>query len=247
MTQNSSNYSVGALSNVEVNGVIEQDNATIYPNTVNLNNIISLPSTGKNCIITSNAGAGINADMTIQNSVLYMCDNQPAISVTSTSVAMVNSQIQNNPLLSVGTQSMIICSGSGRVNLFGVILTQTSTASTVQPIISITNNANATSSSTISSSTIQYTSGASDTGTGLKCCIRYNNTSSANTYNLINNLFICEGATTTNGSAGQFLCVQKASAGAVALKYFGNSGGATANHFPNNGSGLSKVAFIGIA
>jgi hypothetical protein len=139
---------------------------------------------------------------------------------------------------------MIICSGSGRVNLFGCILTQTSTASTVQPIISITNNANATSSSTISSSTIQYTSATSDSGTGLKCCIRFNNSSSANTYNLINNLFICEGAQT---GAPNNLCVQKASAGAVALKYFGNSGGSTANHFPAAGSGLTKTAYIAVS
>jgi hypothetical protein len=247
MTQNSSSYSVGGLSSIQVNGVIEQDNGTIYPNSLVVNNIISLPPTGKNCILTQNSGAGISADMTIQNSVLYMCDNSPAIAITSTSVAMVNSQINNNPLLSVGTQSMIICSGSGRVNLFGCILTQTSTAGTVQPIISITNNANATSSSTISSSTIQYTSSASDAGTQLKCCIRFNNTSSANTYNLINNLFICQGATLTNGIAGQILCVQKASAGAVALSYFGNAGGSTANHFPNAGSGLSKTAFIGVS
>ena len=247
MTQNSSSYSVGGLSNLQINGTIEQDNATIYSNTVNLNNIIIVAPTGKNCIVTQNGGAGLNADMSIQNSILYMCDNTPAISITSTSIAMINSQIQNNPLLSAGTQSMIICSGSGRVNLFGVILTQTSTSSTVQPIISINNSANATSSSTISSSTIQYTSATSDTGTGLKCCIRFNNGSSANTYNLLNNLFISEGATTTNGSAGQFLCVQKASAGAVALKYFGNSGGATANHFPNAGSGLTKTAFIAVS
>jgi hypothetical protein len=247
MTQNSSSYSVGGLTSLQINGVIEQDNGTIYPNSLVVNNIISVSPTGKNNIITFNTGGGISADMTIQNSLLYMCDNSPAIAITSTSVAMVNSQINNNPLLSVGTQSMIICSGSGRVNLFGCILTQTSTASTVQPIVSITNTANATSSSTISSSTIQYTSSASDAGTQLKSCIRFNNTSSANTYNLINNLFICEGATTTNGIIGQILCVQKASAGSVALKYFGNCGGATANHLPNAGSGLSKVAFIGVS
>jgi hypothetical protein len=244
MTQNSSSYSVGGLSNIEVNGVIEQDNSNIYPNSLVVNNIISLPPTGKNCIVTSGTGGGISADMTIQNSILYMCDNQSAIAITSTSVAMVNSQINNNPLLSVGTQSMIVCGGSGKINLFGCILTQTSTASTVQPIISIINNANATSSSTISSSTIQYTSATSDAGTGLKCCIRFNNTSSANTYNLINNLFICEGAQT---GAPNNLCVQKASAGAVALKYFGNSAGSTANHLPANGSGLSKVAFISVS
>jgi hypothetical protein len=247
MTQNSSSYSVGGLSNLQINGVIEQDNATIYSNSLVVNNIISVAPTSKNCVITQNLAAGINADMTIQNSILYMCDNSPAIAITSTSVAMVNSQIQNSPLLSVGTQSMIICSGSGRLNLFGCILTQTSTASTVQPIISITNTSNATSSSTISSCTIQYTSSASDAGTGLKCCIRFNNTSSANTYNLINNLFICQGATTTNGIIGQILCVQKASAGAVALSYFGNCAGSTANHFPNAGSGLTKTAFIAVS
>jgi hypothetical protein len=247
MSQNSSSYSVGGLANLEVNGVIEHDNSTIYPNSLVINNIISIAPTNKNCIVTSGTGGGILGDMTIQNSILYMCDNTTAISISSTSVAMVNSQINNNPLLSIGTQSMIICGGSGRVNLFGCILTQTSTASTVQPIISIVNSANATSSSTISSSTIQYTSATSDAGTGLKCCIRFNNASSANTYNLLNNLFICQGATTTNGVIGQILCVQKASAGAVALSYFGNSGGATANHLPNAGSGLTKTSFIAVS
>jgi hypothetical protein len=247
MTQNSSSYSVGGLSSLQINGVLEHDNSNIYSNSLVINNVIIVAPTGKNCVITSGTGGGLLGDMTIQNSVLYMCDNTNCISITSTSIAMVNSQINNNPLLSAGTQSMVVCGGSGRFNLFGCILTQTSTSSTVQPIISINNSATVTSSSTISSSTIQYTSSASDTGTGLKCCIRYNNASSANTYNLLNNLFICQGATTTNGSAGQFLCVQKASAGAVALLYFGNSGGSTANHFPNAGSGLTKTAFIAVS
>ena len=244
MTQNSSSYSVGALSNLQINGVLEHDNSTIYSNSLVINNIISVPPTGKNCVITSNTGGGLLGDMTIQNSVLYMCDNTNAISITSSSIAMVNSQINNNPLLSAGTQSMVVCGGSGRFNLFGCILTQTSTSSTVQPIISINNSANATSSSTISSSTIQYTSATSDAGTLLKSCIRFNNASSANTYNLLNNLFICEGAQT---GAPNNLCIQKASAGAVILKYYGNSAGATANHLPTAGSGLTKTAFIAVS
>ena len=247
MSQNSSSYSVGGISSILINGVLEHDNSTIYSNSLVINNVIIVAPTGKNCIVTSGIGGGLLADLTIQNSVLYMCDNTNAISITSTSIYMVNSQIQNNPLLTAGTQSMCIVGGSGRFNLFGCILTQTSNSSAVQPIISIVNSANATSSSTISSSTIQYTSSASDAGTGLKCCIRFNNSSSANTYNLLNNLFICQGATTTNGSVGQFLCVQKANVGSVSLLYFSNSAGSTANHFPNAGLGLTKTAFISVS
>jgi len=245
MTQNSSSYSVGGVSNLLING-IEHDGSNIYPNSLYVYNIICVPSTGKNCIVTQNNGGGVIPDITIQQSLLYIENSVPAITV-NTSVSMVNSQIQNNPTLSTGAQSFITVGGVGRINLFGCILTQSSTASNVQPIISILNNTAVTSSSTISSSTIQYTSSASDSGTGLKCCIRWNNSSSSNTYNLLNNLFICEGATTTNGTAGQYLCVQKASSGAVALKYFSNAGGATANHLPNAGSGLSKTAFISIS
>jgi len=240
---------VCSLTNLLINGGITQTQSNIYPNTLAINDCILAPPTGKSAYVSNGSTAGGTiaiADCSMTACSIYNSD-LTSIQLNTSALFLTQTNILNNPLLANTTNSFITVSGSGRLNLFGVLIVQGSTSSTVQPIISINNSANATSASTIQSSTIQYTSATSDAGTGLKCCIRFNNASSANTYNLINNVFICQGATTTNGSAGQFLVVQKAQAGAVAINYFGNCGGSTANHFPNAGSGLTKTAFIAVS
>jgi len=237
------------LINLLVYGGITHTQSSIYSNTLTVNDCIILPTTGQTAYVSN--GSTSPSTVAIADSEWTACQiycaDLTCIQLNSSALFLTQCQINNNPLLANTTNSFITISGNARLNLFGVVIVQASTSSTVQPIISINNSANVTSASTISSCTIQYTSSTSDAGTGLKCCIRFNNGSSANTYSLLNNLFICEGATTTNGSAGQILCVQKAQAGSIALKYFGNCGGSTANHFPNNGSGLSKVAFIAVS
>jgi hypothetical protein len=63
---------------------------------------------------------------------------------------------------------------------------------------------------------------------------------------VINNLLICEGARTTNGSAGQYLAIQRTGAGTITLSYGQNLCGATANHLPGNATGLTKTAYIAL-
>jgi len=245
----SSVSAVCSLTNLLINGGVTQTQSNIYPNTLSINDCIIAPPTGKTAYVSNGStavGTIAIADCSMTACSIYNSD-LTSIQLNTSALFLTQTNILNNPLLANTTNSFITVSGSARLNLFGVLIVQGSTASTVQPIISINNSSNATSGSTISSSTIQYTSATSDAGTGLKCCIRFNNSASCNTYTLLNNLFICQGATTTNGSAGQFLVVQKAQAGSVGLSYFGNCGGSTANHFPNNGSGLSKTAFIAVS
>jgi hypothetical protein len=84
---------------------------------------------------------------------------------------------------------MIVVSGSGRIDLFGCILSQGSSSSSVSPIINIANNSVVVSSSTISSSTIQFTN---TTAYANKFCIAFTNMSSCNTYTTVNNLLLTD-------------------------------------------------------
>jgi hypothetical protein len=126
------------------------------------------------------------------------------------------------------------------------VFTNTSASTSNQPIVSM-NNTGATpvtNSCEITNSQLIYTSNASDSVSGVKCCIQFQN-SVAMTYKAVNNLFVCEGATTTNGTAGQFLCVQKINGtGLVTFNYGNVQAGATANHFPNNGAVWAKTAYV---
>jgi hypothetical protein len=204
-----------------------------------------VPPNGKSAVITNNAGAGniiAYGDMNMNNTIIYANADTEAIIINATSVVLTQCNITCNPLLTPTIKSFIIVGLNGRINMFGSIITNTSTASNVAPLVSINNTTNCVSSSTISNSTLQYTSGASDAGTGLKCCIRFNNSASSNTYNLISNLFLNSGATSTTGTANQFLVVQKAQSGSVAINYYNNSGSGNYRYLPLAGSGLTKTA-----
>jgi hypothetical protein len=100
---------------------------------------------------------------------------------------------------------------------------------------------------TVSNSVVQYSSAASDAGTGGKCCVRCANSGNISSLILFNNLLICEGATTTNGVPGQFVVLQRTGAGTITVNHGQNSGGATAHHLPQNGGGFTKTAYVNVA
>ena len=182
----------------------------------------------------------MKADITLSNSLVYIYDLP--INIDNTSIALVNTQITNSPLLTSISSFVNITSG-GRFNSFGAILTQTSIASNVSPIVNIANTANAVSSSSIQSTSFIYTSATNDTGTGGKVGIRFANSASASTYTLLNNFFQCVGSQSTNGSSNQFLVVQRTGSGNLALVIGNNQCvGATTHYFPNASGGYTKTA-----
>ena len=230
-------YSVGGLSNLQVN-ILQHNNSTVYPNSVVINNCIIVPPTGKNAIITSGTGGSILGDMTLSNSLVYMSD-LTAVVINSTSISAINTQITNNPALTASANTMVNVGGSGRINLFGSSIISQCTLGTVQPLITIANTSAVTSSSTINSSILQYTSSTSDTGNLNKCCIRFSGTASMNVYYLINSFLKCDGAQTNSPNN---YCIQKVGSASVTLYVGGCLGGVSSKTIPASGSGLTKTA-----
>lgn len=245
MTGTSGLIVVGGLSSVQITNIV-YNNSVAKNQSYIVTDCIIVPGNGVSGIVLTDTSVGGNGDMTVQNSLIYMSDTT-AVTVSNCRISFINTQITNNPGLPNATVSMIVTSGTGGVNMFGTSVIQNSTASTVQPLINITNNATTASVMTFNNAILQYTSATADTGTGAKCCLRFSNSAAVTAIVMINNYLICQGATTTNGSAGQFLVVQRTGAGTAAINYGNNLGGTTANHFPNNGGGFTKTAYVIIA
>lgn len=235
---------IGGLSSVYFNNFI-YNNSVAKNQSYVITDCLIVPGAGTSAIVFTDTSTGGNGDITIQNSLIYMSDTT-AVTISNGRISMINSQITNNPGLANATVSLITTSGTGGVNLFGCTLIQGSTASTVQPLINMTNNASTGSPMLINSCILQYTSATADTGTGAKCCIRFSNSAAISNVSVINCLLICEGARTTNGSAGQYLAIQRTGAGSLTLSYGQNLCGATANHLPATAAGLTKTAYIAL-
>ena len=235
---------IGGLSSVQVNNII-YNNSVAKDQSYVITDCLILPGAGVSAIVVTDTSVGGNGSMTVQNSLIYMSDTT-AVTISNGRISMVNTQITNSPLLANATVSMITTSGTGGINLFGCSVIQNSTASTVQPLINMTNNAATGATMQINASILQYTSATLDTGTGAKCCIRFSNSATISGVIVINNLLICEGARQTNGSAGQYLAIQRTGAGNITINYGQNLCGATANHLPGNAAGLTKTAYIAL-
>jgi hypothetical protein len=194
----------------------------------------------------SDTSVGGTGDVTVQSCIIYQSD---VIAIVNSNVFMnfVNVDIKNNPspLIPPSATSMIQTSGNGRLYMYGCLVTQNNASATVNPLIDLANTTT-TSGMTFYNSSLVYTSATVDTGGG-KCCIRCSNAAALAGITVFNNLMICEGARTTNGTPGQYVVLQKTGAGTVAVTQGQNSGGATANHFPANGGGFTKTALVAIA
>lgn len=228
-TQNSSFYAIVEISNVQINGQISMSNATVYTNSLVLNNIVSAPPVNYNCLSANSTGGGLLCDITVKNSVFYVNNNTIGINLINASLTMVGTQIQNNPALANTIQNFILTNGASRCNLFGCSLYQASTSASVKALIEIANTSNATSSSTINNCIFLFTaSTASATG----AIMNFSNTASSNTYNFYNNYCKCNYSV---GIGGQNYIVGKSSTGSINFT-FGNCLGNVANHtVPNTG------------
>jgi hypothetical protein len=240
MTGSSQLVIVGGLSSVQVTNIV-YNNSVAKNQSFVLTDCLIVPGLGVSGIVATDTSVGGNGDMTIQNSLIYMSDTI-AVTCSNVSLNFINTQITNNPAV-ISPVSMIQTSGSGRISLFGSSLIQNSTVSTVTPLINLANTA-VTQNMVISNSTLQYTSGTLDTGTGAKCCLRMANSGNITSVSVYNNFLICEGARTTNGSAGQYLAIQRTGAGTVTLNYGQNICGSTANHLPGTSAGLTKTPYV---
>jgi hypothetical protein len=240
MTGTSQLVVIGGLSSLQVTNIV-YNNSVARNQSFVVTDCLIVPGLGVSGIVATDTSVGGNGDMTIQNSLIYMYD---IIAVTSSNVSLnfVNTQITNNPAIT-SNQSLIETTGTGRITLFGCSVIQKSTVSLVQPLINLANTAT-TGIITVSNSLLQYTSNAVDTGTLAKCCIRMANSAAISSVSVYNNLLICEGARTTNGSAGQYLAIQRTGAGTVTLNYGQNICGSTANHLPAAAVGLTKTPYV---
>jgi hypothetical protein len=240
MTGTSQLTVVGGLSSLQVTNIV-YNNSVAKSQSFILTDCLIVPGLGVSGIVATDTSVGGNGDMTIQNSLIYMSDTV-AVNCSNCSLNFINTQITNNPLL-VSPVSMATTTGTGRISLFGCSVIQTSALSTVAPLVNLANTAT-TQTITINNSILQYTSATADTGTGAKCCIRMANSAAITSVSVYNCLLICEGARTTNGSAGQYLAIQRTGAGTVTLNYGQNLCGATANHLPGAAAGLTKTPYI---
>jgi len=243
MTNNTSFFSVGGLENIQLNGTLEHRQTNIYTNSLNVINCLFFAPSGKSAIGTIGTGGGLLGNMTIQASLIYMCDNTIAVDINNTAISMINTQLTNSPLLAVSATSFITVSGAGRINLFGCSIFQSSSVSTVDPLIVVNNNSTVTSSSTINSCILVYTSGASDAGTGNKCCVKFSGSASMNTYNLVYNYFRCVGATT---GAPNNQCIQKLGTAALAIIFGSNVAGSPAHHVAPASGSYTKTALSAV-
>jgi len=207
-----------------------------------LTDCLIVPGLGVSGIVATDTSVGGNGDITIQNCLIYMSDTI-AVNCSNCSLNFINTQITNNPAL-ISAVSLVTTTGTGRVSFFGCSLIQQSASASVAPLVSLGTSGVGAQAMTFNATILQYTSATSDALNGNKCCIRLANSSPITSVIVINCFMICQGATTTNGSAGQFVVIQRTGAGTVTLNYGQNLAGATANHLPAASVGLTKTQYI---
>jgi hypothetical protein len=145
--------------------------------------------------------------------------------------------------LVTGTTTLVQTTGNGSFSIFGSTLTNTNSTATAPPIVKLGNTvAVASGAMAINNSYLTYSSATVDTGLN-KCCVQLSTTTTA-AMNVSYNFLYCEGARVTNGSAGQYLCVQNPGTGVITFNYGGNYSGAGANHFPNASAKFVKTGYI---
>lgn len=132
---------------------------------------------------------------------------------------MINCTFQHT-----GTSQAITTSLDGSVTMRYCTVTNNNTTSTVLPLIQF-NNSN-TVTHNIWFSTLQYTSGTTDT-VGNKCCIKFNASATQNAL-ITQCFFSCVGAITASG--GNIQCIQHTTASTVNLTYGGIQAQGTAHH-----------------
>ena len=239
MSANAGNYSIGGMSNLLLNGKLEQDNATLLTNSLVINNCIIAPPSGSNAILTTNSGAGVLCDMTLSNCVIYANNDTIAIVLVS-SMTMTGCQITNNPALANTLLNFVQVNGVGRFNAFGCSMYQASSSASVAALINVNNTSVATSSTTINSCVLLFTV-ATSSATG--AIMNFSNTASSNTCNFYNNFVRCNCSV---NSPNNYI-VLKSGGGAINFSQ-GNNLGSIARTVPNTGAftGWTKTTFSAV-
>jgi len=235
---NSLNLVACGMDAIQINGRVEVRNSTSNSNSTNLSNMLFVAPFGSNCLLVSNSGSGTKGDTNIQHSQFYISDTIGLLS-SGGSINLISCNLNNNPAFSAPVQFIKI-GGFGRVNLFGNTLTQDNTSALCPAIVDISNDVAVTSSSSIVSNIIKYTS---STVGASKFCINFNNTLSSNTYNILNNTLTTY-TSVTNGTPLNFVCVQKTGAGQLAIIYANNYGRLTNSFFQIASGSYTKTALI---
>lgn len=240
MTASTVPYIIGGVSSVQIDNIIF-NNSVGNTQSYLVTDCFLVPGFGVSAVAATDTSVGGNGDITLQSCLIYMSD---AIAITSSNVyvAIFACEIKNYAAL-IYPNSFIQTTGTGRIIMLNSVLTQASTDANVAPIINLANTS-ATQFMTFSGNTIQYSSSASDAGNGNKCCIRLSNSAAISAVTVLNNTLICQGATTTNGTPGQILAIQRTGAGTVTINYGQNICGPTANHLPAAAVGLTKIPFV---
>jgi hypothetical protein len=244
MTSVSVTRLLGGISSVQVNSI----NLTSSPSqnqSVLISDCLIIPALGAHAISATDTVPNGPSEITIQSCTIWMSD---IIATTFSGVyaTLINTEITNNPNATAGTASLVETKSTARVEMYGCVLTQTSTLSTVEPLVIMLNNTATAAGTVFYNSSLVYTSTTSDTGTGNKCCIQCANGAAIASIILFNNFLICQGATTDNGIPGNFVVLQRTGAGTVTVLHGQNSGGTTAHHLPQNGGGFTKTPYVNV-
>jgi hypothetical protein len=242
MTSSTLPFIIGGLASTQVSNII-YNNAVGNSQSYLISDCLIAPGPGVSAIVATDTSAGGNGDVTVQNCLIYVSN---VIGITSSNVyiSFITTEIKNNPAI-IAPVSFIQTTGSGRVLILNSVITQASTLSTVAPIINLANTAT-TAFMTVSNSAVQYSSATSDAGSGNKCCIRCANSGNIASLILYNNLLLCQGATTTNGTPGQFVCLQRTGAGTITVNFGQNSGSPNAHFLPSTGGGFTKIQYLNV-
>jgi len=177
------------------------------------------------------------------NSFSFTTQGMVISPVDTIGVSVNNTRCSFVQTLITGTTTLVQTTGNGAFTIFGSTLTNTNSTATAPPIVKLANTvAVASGAMAVNNSYLSYTSATVDTGLN-KTCVQLSTTTTA-TMNMSYNFLYCEGARVTNGSAGQYLCVQNPGTGVITFNYGGNYSGATANHFPNASAKFVKTGYI---
>ena len=184
--------------------------------------------------INVNATNSVAYDLTISNTIVSSNTN----SCLTASIGRINCvSSQFTQVINNNTSNLILLTSNALITLLGCLCLSSNNTSTAPAIIKIFNSVSPSSSGSINTSNIIYSSSTIDTGNN-KCCIQYSNTVGVS-YSVLNNLMISEGS--RFGAGSNYQIVQKIGGGSVVFLYSNNVSGTSAHTYSPS---LAKSPYI---
>lgn len=246
----------GGLSMLTINGTVDLASANPLGGTYSLLQVVvnaGPTSTGTQATFTNSAANGATQSVFIASSSFTAANAVTGVLTAINNIGMAL-YMSYNTIAQLGlgpciynTVSTGAITAQGSCDGEGMNCTNYNTSAGVQPIIWYNTTGTNAASNNWNKSSLIYTSGTLDTGTGKKCVIYYQNTSGQITTKMTYCSILCEGARTTNGIPTQYLCVQvvtPTSGATVRFTQSANYAGATANHFPNSTANFIKTTNV---